>query len=361
MILLHLAHRGEAQHFLSHLTLSASQSDFPGVYCNMNSGILLLIAGEGLTPTHNKISYLLGKYPITKVINLGIAGVLDTKVELDQIVSITTSYAFSNKPEFHSYSTHLGPHITKTSTVYSCISTTERVLDSTLANKLAPFAQIVDRELWALASSCATFNIPFESYKYLSDYAGINTQCLDIKNRASEFSQRLLEFYLENSIQKTESNSIPEIQLPKNYHFTFTQKHQVTKLLRNLACKWDIEVDTVLEKIDLTYQEVLEKNEKLRAKEKTLKFITLLEDALNPLRSQITKKLQACVSPFKEAGANIFFDNQLEKKEFQLRIDINSQTNIDKLQKALSLFNFASFCDIMDGNIDLNIEEDSDV
>lgn len=355
MILLHFAHRGEAQHFITSLSLKASQEVFAGVYAGnySNQQFMLLIAGEGLTNTHNKLSYLLGKYPIKKVINLGIAGVLDTSIKLDQVVGISTSYAFTDKPLFHSYSIHNS----NASTNYSCISTNVRVLDDELAKKLLPFAPIVDRELWALASSCSSLGISFESYKYLSDYAGINTECLDIKNHASEFSQKLLAFYLNNiensQNTKTTKEIISKIELPSDYHFTFTQKHQVSSLVHKLANKWDVEANEVITLVLNDMKNEEDSDNKMRPKEKSLKLIEKLEYSLNPLKSKIMQQLDKSVEDLKAAGAAIHFDRQLEKKEFQLRLNVNSQTNIEKLQQALSNFKFEHFSNVMDGEIDV--------
>jgi nucleoside phosphorylase len=315
MILLHIAHRGEAQHFISTLDLKASQEVFAGVYAGSgaNNDLMLLIAGEGLTNTHNKLSYLLGKYPIKKVVNLGIAGVLDTSIKLDQIVGITTSYAFIDKPQFHSYST-LSSLALKASNNYSCITTNDRVLDDELAKKLAPFAPVVDRELWALASSCTSFGIKFESYKYLSDYAGINTECLDIKNRASEFSQKLLEFYLlhvKSAEQIKPTNLTTKINLPTDYHLTFTQKHQVANLLYKLASKWDVEVNEVIKLVLNDLKNEKDSDNKIRPKEKSLRLIGKLEQLLNPLKSKIMTKLQESVQDLNAAGATIHFEKFL--------------------------------------------------
>lgn len=338
MKLLHFAHRAEAQQFIQHFGVKLDDSLFPSVY--IGDDLIILVSNEGLSNTHNKVSYLLGKFNISKVVNLGIAGVLDNNLKLDQIVKVRTSYAYDGHgPKFHSFTTNEQAKI-------DCISTEQRVLDSEFSKKLRPFAHIIDRELWALASSCQLHKVEFESYKYLSDYAGDQTQCLDIKNRAQEFSQKLLEAYLDAAI---EDQVILDLDTPNDFYMTFSQKHHVEKLLAALSIKWEISKEEVLKKVNAN--EILNLN--LRPKEKTIFLIEKLEESLTPLKKVIENKLNESIKSLTACGANVSFDRALEKKEFQIRMNINSDKNVKRLAEALSEFSFSTFENIMDGKFDV--------
>lgn len=338
MKLLHFAHRAEAQQFIQHFGAKLIPELFSDVY--QTSELIILISGEGTTKTHNKLAFLLGKFNITKVINLGIAGVLDTSIELDQIVKVRTSYAFiGNGAKFHSYTS-------MDSSLYDCITTDQRVLNNEMAKKLGPFAQLVDRELWAVASCCHLLKIPFESFKYLSDYAGDQTQCLDLKNKAQFFSQKLLEAYLDSP---AEIEIIESLETTNDFYMTFSQKHQFNKLVNALMIKWECSDSEVLEKVNA--KEIF--NQDIRPKEKTILLLKELEDNLTPIKKVIEQKLNSSVSTLIECGAHISFDKALEKKEFQIRMSINSQTNVNKLSQALNDFSFESFENIMDGKFDV--------
>jgi nucleoside phosphorylase len=57
------------------------------------------------------------------------------------------------------------------------------------------FAQIVDRELWATANICKSFNLPCTAYKLISDQAGDQTNQEAIRQQAQEYSLHLFDFY----------------------------------------------------------------------------------------------------------------------------------------------------------------------
>lgn len=336
MKLLHFAHRAEAQQFIAHFEVKLDSTLFSDVY--VGKDLIIVISGEGTTKTHNKIAFLLGKFSITKIINLGIAGVLDKNINLDQVVKVRTSYAYLGSAKFHSYTSC-------ESNSYDCITTDERILNSTNANKLRPFAHLVDRELWSLASCAKLLKLPFESFKYLSDYAGDDTQCLDIKNRAQFFSQKLLEAYLDSP----KDENINEIKQSCDFYMTFSQKHQFEKLIDALKIKWECSQSEVLKKINA--KEILKKE--IQPKVKTTILLKELENALTPLKKILEEKLNKSVMPLTSCGAQVTFDKALEKKEFMLRMTINGQTNVKKLSRALEEFSFDNFENIMDGDFDV--------
>lgn len=198
--LLIFAHRGEAQEFLQRLPFQAADTEFKGFYETEERSLLL--CGEGLPAAHARVSAVLNAFgeTLSLVLNLGIAGSLSDALPAGEIYPIRTVYrepdAGQAFPSFRS--AEPGAQI-------DCISAAKRVLSPGYARRLAPFAPIVDRELWAIASLCADYNLPFFAYKLISDRAGVDTSTVDFNTRARQFSEQLYEFYGMHRRHATES------------------------------------------------------------------------------------------------------------------------------------------------------------
>lgn len=188
--LLVFAHRGEAQAFLKGRNFREVDFAFNGVFQSEKE--LLLLCGEGLDAAEERLSTLLGAFgkDISLVLNLGIAGSLSDSLTPGEIYPIRAAYrepeAVQALPAFRSADPNAR---------IDCISARRRVLTPAYAQRLAPFAPIVDRELWAIASLCAQQGIPFRSCKLISDRAGVDTSALDFKRCARPFSEQLFDFY----------------------------------------------------------------------------------------------------------------------------------------------------------------------
>jgi nucleoside phosphorylase len=189
-ILLTFAHYGEAGAFIREKGFQPLDFCDNGLYESSNT--LLLLTGEGISSTMERLSAVCRefKHHISEVINLGIAGSLSKELNIGEIYSIRSVIR-----EPHSgkrFETYLSAETRATA---DCITAGKRVLDDDYARRLAGFAQLADRELWAVAAVCAQFQLPFRSYKLISDMAGKNTHPGEIKRRAREYSIELYQFY----------------------------------------------------------------------------------------------------------------------------------------------------------------------
>jgi len=186
MNLLTFAYLGEAQEFIKmngcKPVLSISK------YAYNNEKDLLLITGEGIESTTVRMKIVFEKYnnQISKVINIGISGALDESLELKSVHRIRNVFKENSN---ESYSTE------DINSTLDCITANNRVLDTEYARKLLPLAPIVDRELWACAKICHEFNVPFRSFKLISDYAGKTSDTAGILSNAKEYSEKLFEYY----------------------------------------------------------------------------------------------------------------------------------------------------------------------
>ena len=188
MKLLTFAYRGEAQHFLKYDNYKSFDFEFNGLYRNKENYVL--ITGEGLESTNKKMGEVLrqSNYSISKVINLGIAGALDSNLDLESIHSVKLIKKENENETFQS------------SDVYAnidCISALNRVLDETYKKTLSKRAQIVDRELWACAKVCNKYQVPIYSFKLISDYAGSKISLENIIQHSKKYSKKLFDFYHE--------------------------------------------------------------------------------------------------------------------------------------------------------------------
>ncbi|MBT4791995.1 MAG: hypothetical protein HON90_10520 [Halobacteriovoraceae bacterium] len=330
MKLLCIAHRGEAQEFIRHHHLKTSDNRF-----YQNDNLSLLITGEGPWEVMTRLPYYLAKYNITSMINMGIAGSLDSSLALNTIYELRTLYYHNDtKPKFHSYTT-------TSDTLIDGITTESRVLTDEFAKDLANFAAIVDREAWAIGKVAHEYKIPFQAYKLISDIAGNSTQCFDLKQRAKEYSEKLLTYFLELEDHQ-------QAKLESTLVFPFKTSFTQQKRLENLFFKLNLYSklnETILK------SNVLELE--IKDKAKANKLIDYLENIANPINTKIHAQMKKITSPFEQIGADIFYDSKLEQKKITLKMEINHQQNIDRLIKKLESFKFSAVESVWQGDFDV--------
>lgn len=200
MKLLVFAHKGEASHFILKLNFKPKEFVFPGLYSNGQD--LLLLTGEGIQNATERSAIVLATFSknINKIINIGIAGSLDINIPVNQIKIISESYKESNEsiePKKFKFN--------ESGSSWRCVSANDRVLDLDYAQRLARHADIVDRELWAIASCAKLFQLPVSAIKLISDNTlqeSHKEQCQDIKALAKKMSESLFDFYQNSQESK---------------------------------------------------------------------------------------------------------------------------------------------------------------
>lgn len=186
-----MAHRGEAQTFINKLGLKTEDKKF-----YTGTKIALLLTGEGTTEVLTKLPYYIAKYPIVNIINFGIAGALSENIQLRTIYTINEVFSFAEgSKRFKKFKTN------NLDSTLNCISSETRVLNNQYANQLSEYADIVDMELWAIAKTAKEYNLPFKSYKLISDIAGKKTQCDDLKKMAGDFSDQMYKYFVNLKIE----------------------------------------------------------------------------------------------------------------------------------------------------------------
>lgn len=293
MELLVFAHRGEAQTFLKELNV-IFQEESLGFYQSKDRSIGILVCGEGAFEVMSKLPYIISKYGVSSIINFGVAGALDSKLEIGGIYQVRTAYSYlETKPQFKSYT--LQAEVSK---AIDCISSIERVTDTNRAKTLSHFAGLVDREIWSIAAVASTLKVPLTSYKIVSDFADSSTDCLSIKDKALEFSNALFDIYVELKPQTGEQENTPSLE---GINASFTQRKRIEKLASLLKINYPA-------KELKDYIEAFSKDLTIRAN--VQEFCLFLEKNLNTVETQIFSEIQHILAPLRDVGASVVLDQK---------------------------------------------------
>lgn len=348
MKLLTFAHRGEAQSFLAAFDFKPVDFFFDGLL--RSDDYFLLITGEGPQSASEKTVCVLAKFAdvISHVYNIGIAGSLNPKIKLHDLIWIRTAYAHhAEKLEFKSYSS-----VAK-SAKHDCITAFNRVLDIEEKKKISLFADIVDRELWAISGAASLFKKPISSLKIVSDEmkeVEIDI-CKFVKMEAPLFSQKLLAEF------QREQNNLPELMTPKKessflndplFYFTTSQERKLKSLLENLNLLGNSTED--LEKL-FEIKEIRELDK--MPKERSRLLLQFLSDKLNPISVKIRQNLDKVLSPLHNANISVSYDNDFEDDWINLSARIQSTRDIEKIKNALKIFSYEDFKNKLNGQIDV--------
>lgn len=344
--LLVFAHKGEAATFIEHYKMKRVQSFAGELY--LGEKHYLLLTGEGPAKAYVKFSRALSFFEksetkLDNVINIGIAGSLKESVELMSFekVSVVLGEGSSFGPEFKAIET-----TDKSEEIY-LITALNRVKDNHYASKLSLHAELVDREAYAIANLCEEYQIPFHCYKLVSDLAGSETDCFDVKERAKEFSTRLLENYksLHRGPEKNIDNNIQAIPLSflkEHFHFSRSQEVLFEKLKLTLTQAKPESCKNILGLENL--KGIC--NEEKHPKNRSRILLEEMTEELNPFIKLFAGKMAEWFGSRPGAVKNIQTDPFFEKENLRLTIDIQSNEDlescIDFLEK-LPLEDFQDF------------------
>jgi nucleoside phosphorylase len=352
MKLLVFAHRGEAQAFFNEWELLPVDFFFTGLF--KNNTTYLLITGEGPKDASEKTIAVLSSFKneITEIINIGIAGSLTPKLLIGDICWVRSSYAQNaERSEFKSYTTQNHTNI-------DCITAFSRITSIEDRKKLSAFADIVDRELWSIASAGHLFKIETSALKLISDDFESIDMCKLVKEEAPALSKNLFHEYQKYEaklasarpiVLTTHKDSIENYFLnhPK-FYFTTSQARKLSTVLRGLFLK-SIVNENELKKIAAN---IIESN----ANEKTSKelskiFLNELGEKLNPLNTKIKEKIYQSIKPLIESGATVTFDPELEQEYIQIHYQLRNTKDQKRLMLALEQFSYQKIKDIFKGDL----------
>jgi nucleoside phosphorylase len=345
MRLIVFAHRAEALTFIKQGNFKAVESATKNLYSNSDD--FLLICGEGIFNSLEAVSSALAenRSTIKSVLNFGIAGSLDSSIEIDSICEIRTFYAQREKEvEFKSYSSDA-------KTKFDCITSSKRALDGKYAEYLSCFAQVVDREAWAIARASNNYNIPFNSYKLISDFAIDNSKdipiCDYVKEKAEIYSDKLWRFFLKLE-KRTEVENKLLISNYNELYFTVSQYRQYQNILSSLLTKYSSEKE-ILEVCAL--DEILEL--KLTEKNRSQKLLEKMRELQTPFNHELANKLEEVISPLKKAQLNIKLSKDYESDTFSFSARVSNKEELAMISNALKRFDFEKYKSLLRGNFDV--------
>jgi hypothetical protein len=355
MKLLIFAHRKEAQVFFNEWDFLPVDFHFAGLF--KNNTHYLLVTGEGPKDASEKTVAVLSafKEDISHVFNLGVAGSLTSKLKVGDSVWVRSSYAQNaERCEFKSFTTKHHDHI-------DCITAYSRMTTLDERKMLSSFADIVDRELWAIASAAHLFKIDVCALKLISDDVDSTDMCQLIRDEALTWSKKLFNEYQKHQEKNLPVKEVkliaPKSNLPMDFlvghpklYFTISQTRKLAILLRGLELKKVFPHHD--EGIKILTAELIEKHaEEKTPKELSKLLLVTLAEKVNPLNAKIKNKMTEAIAPLLDSGAQVNFDPELENEYIQLNVQIRSAKDQKKLMLALEQFNYQKIKDVFAGNL----------
>ena len=339
-----MAHKGEAQAFLRELQPKAEQYPF-GVIYNAPD-MYLLICGEGLqTATEQTAAACAVKNEqISEIINAGLAGALDEAFSIGDIASVRTVYREQGDGfAFHSFTS------ADKNAKIDCISAEKRVTNPQMANRMLPLAQLVDRELWAIASVARMFKLPFRSYKIVSDLPIRSVDCDAVIADAATFSNELYQHVMKNIAGSNDANKLtPPLRMPEGFYATFSQSKQLENLLSAIRLKHGISAEEAFGRVNI--EAILQQN--ISPKQRTALLIDALNELLNPFNAMLKAELMRLCEPLEAVGGKVKFERDYESDTVELQIKISHPRQIEKLRNALANWDFAAVQRLLNGDFE---------
>lgn len=331
MYLITMAHLGEAQGVIEYFKLKRSTPQlFEGEILSC------LITGEGPFEAATAAAAALGTGKYQAVINLGIAGSFSADYSVGEIYPVRSIYlVIDGKPQFKSFkSLDVG---------VDCLTSFERILNAQKALPLSGVAELVDREAWGVAMAAKNSNIPFSSYKLVSDLAGSLGACELVKEKAEIWSQKLA-LYLQNIITN-ETGPIEIRELP-GFHLTFSTRHQFDQMLKKISLRDGLSQDDVMASLPLDRL----REEIALPKERTRKLLDHMEGRLDPLKEKLKNALAIFKSPFDKQGITLQHDSTWENAEIKIIFEVASNEELKEKLKVLESLNLTPFSDLRSGH-----------
>mgnify|MGYP001821863202 CR=1 FL=1 len=145
MLLLTIAHKGEAQELIKRSYTQPADFHFEGIYRDGED--ILLLTGDGIENSILRVSSVLTYFgsKIERVLNMGIAGELDNSLQINQIYGIRRVYH-----ELYHDKEALILSCKETHSKMDCVSALMPVADDVYENSLEKIAPIVEREMWGI-------------------------------------------------------------------------------------------------------------------------------------------------------------------------------------------------------------------
>ncbi len=192
------------------------------------------------------------------------------------------------------------------------------------------------------------FNLNIQSFKLISDSADEESMCNLIREKALNFSEQLLQYYLDNCSHNLHPiNQIKKYLLPEDWQSHFYMTHTQTLKLEDILKRLNL-IDVSFSLNSSLLDKCLEFSE--IPKERTNFLIKELTYLLNPLLKNIDNKIQNLMLPLERIGAKINYPQNFEENFFTISMKIENSKNLERLSIALNQISFNQYINIIEGN-----------
>jgi hypothetical protein len=385
--LISCAHPGEAKVLLERGHFLPFNFVLSGVYYSEDWKSFLIITGEGTIKATQKLSAFLGYWfqnqllktdlescktiePLNSIINIGVAGILDKSLLPLQIVFINNSYlqpdpsdrgpaTASQTSQFHDAHLRQPLKFLENYKKMDCISAHQRVLNENYANELAPFAPVVDRELWAISKISKIFKLPWSAFKFVIDYADENA-CQLTRNHAADYNaaieKLLIDLSQDNgdlvlSAQQNQKAETSLEQIKSQLYLSHSQKIIFEKLEKTFKEDFPQVLKRSWLTIESEFNMAKKDFQKLTPKLKAKILIEKLQSEKSPFMAEIIEKMNTINLPLKKNNIQVSWDKQLSSNEVKLMIPISSFEEWVNIQKSLNEWPYSTLKKLLDGEI----------
>ena len=320
------------------------------LYIDKKNNLALLITGEGPFQSALCLSKAIGElqlldFSIQKIINLGTAGALTTKLEMGEIIQGKISYhgidSEHKKMGFKSYPLELFCEHTPT---HDIITAEERVLEFAQKKYYSFFGDVVDRELWGQTQTAQLYKIPICSIKIISDEIHDENFCELVKEKAEKFSMDLLNYFLERNISLN-STLTPDISTLEKYLFNNPQLF-FSVAQKNLLKKYAKKIH-LTEDLEHSINEIIQHNVGKRGKEISKIILEIIEQSYSPVTYNLfeqskekilihnTSEIQLRPDPIFENPCITFQGKMISEKDKQQIISVLEKIDLEDWKKTI--------------------------
>ena len=359
--LLCFAYKAEASEFLSCMGGQLLNQAPVEIYESRYQGDYLLITGEGAMRAalqcSRALAYLNRLDPanvVTSVHNYGIAGSLQDQLRKGAVYdfAVIIGEGAERQPEFRSFPTP------QSSGAY-LITALQRVKEMGYAQSLSLFADAVDREAWGLAYASQQYGLEFYCHKVISDRAGVDSDCFDIRQQASEYSQKLYAHYqhqyptvLAEAGNRNEpanhEDNFSSLSLHSDFFFSLNQKRQFEKMSK------------ILRKHHPQSYEQIFAAENLRAicrehkhpKQRSRILLEEMQAELNPFSQAMDQILYQCFRSKPESVKQLQTDPQWETEKIQIQLEIRNARDLAESLEFLQNLPLEKYHDFFRGRLE---------
>jgi len=381
------AHRGEAQVFLENspyiewIKQNESLSPIPkiglfvpkdnkeveknNVEKNNNDKPYILITGEGLQNAGDQtlLALSLINKEISRIINLGVAGAVNAKFHLHQIVEVKTAHSQTCKNfleagiEFKTYSSekYKGlelPYV-------DLMSIHARALTPSDKELFSQYVDILDREAFALFRAAQYFNFPFHAFKIISDSLDEKDFCNKVLEDSHQLANSLFLFYqnyltgksiVSNDLTFSLPASIKHLLPEPFFYFTHYQASELKSLIPNTASNSTTAFEQWLG--DYQISEIVEqlKEVDLSPKERSKRFLLVLQKIKNPLVFKIKELIESEKNKRPLSFGKIQHDSKLESSTLHLHFEVKNSVEWEKSQLEIRHLDLEPIFKILQGD-----------